>query len=152
MAVAKTDTPSSGVSDWLLELVIGLVVIVLGGSVWAYSHYGHQNPLHQDKPRPVWLAIPKILAQMSDGRMVNVKVNLRLNSDKDAGTLEPHLPAFKALIQETGTRTTHEALQDREGVIRFGQAIRTSLNDYLADQDVPARVKDIAFDEMMLMP
>lgn len=153
--MSSTDTDASrstnGPSDWLLELVIGIGVIVLGFSVWAFTHFGGDTP-RQDKPKPTWLAMSKVMAQMSDGRMVNIKVNLRLANDGAADELEPHVPAFKALIQETGTRLSREDLQGMQGMKNFGQAIRASLNGYLQDQQVPARIKDVAFEEMMLMP
>lgn len=151
MAVAKTESASSGVSDWLLELVIGVIVIVLGGSVWAYTHFANKNP-HQNKPKPAWLAVPKVMAQMADGRMVDMKINLQLDSDQDASELKPHMPAFTALIQATGVSTSHDDLQQEGGALRFGRAIRTSLNGYLEEQDLPERIKNVAFEELMLMP
>lgn len=151
MAVAETESPSTGVSDWLLELAIGVIVILLGGSVWAYSHFSNKSP-SQERPKPAWLAVPKVMAQMSDGRMVDVKLNLQLSKEDDAATLQPHMPAFTALIQATGVSTTHDDLQQQGGVARFGQSIRDSLNDYLEEQDMSARIKTVAFEEMMLMP
>ncbi|HET6788892.1 MAG TPA: flagellar basal body-associated FliL family protein [Aquabacterium sp.] len=151
MAVADTSSPTSGVSDWLLELAIGVVVIVLGGSVWAYTHFSGKNP-HQNKPKPAWLAVPKVMAQMSDGRMVDIKINLQLSSENEASELKPHMPAFTALIQAAGVSTTHDDLQQEGGASRFGKAIRTSLNGYLEEQDLPERIKNVAFEELMLMP
>jgi flagellar basal body-associated protein FliL len=153
MSAMDTDAPSSanGPSDWLLESVIGVGVIVLGLCVWVFTHFSNGTP-HQDKPKPTWLAVSKVMAQMSDGRMVNIKVNLRVANDKAIDQLEPHVPAFKALIQETGTRLSKDDLQGTQGMKNFSRAIRASLNDYLQDRQVPARVKDVAFEEMMLMP
>jgi flagellar basal body-associated protein FliL len=151
MAVANSDSRPSGVRDWRFELGIGAIALLLGGSVWAYSHYSDSNP-QQDKPKPAWLAVPKVMAQMSDGRMVNIKINLRLKDNKEISALEPYIPAFKALLEETGALTKREDLQARDGIQRFEQAVRTSFNDYLEDQEVSERVKGIAFEEMMLMP
>lgn len=154
MAVADTDLPasSSGLSDWLLELVIGVVVVVLGGSVWAYTHFSGQPDAQQTRPKPTWLAMPKIMAQMADGRMVNVKVNLQLGKDKDADELGPHIPAFTALIEETGTHISEDDLHGLDGLKRFSHDMKVSLNGYLKAQGVETRVKDVAFDELMLMP
>lgn len=152
MAVAESDSPAaSGLSDWLLELVIGLVVVILGVSVWAYTHYGKSDD-RQDRPTPAWLSLPKIMAQMSDGRMVNFKVNLRLAKDNDADALEPHMPAFKALVEEAGTHISEEDLHGSGGLKQFSLDIKKSLNSYLKDQGEPTRIKDVAFEEMMLMP
>lgn len=152
MAVAKTDSPSSGLSDWLLELSIGVIVIALGAGVWAFTHFGGKPNAQQDRPKPAWLAVPKIMAQMGDGRMVDMKINLQLNSDNEASELEPHMPAFTALIQAAGVSTSHDDLQQEGGAARFGRTIRASLNNYLQEQDMTARVKNVAFDELMLMP
>lgn len=156
MSASDTDTPSAaattGPSDWRLELVIGIGVIVLGFGVWVFTHFSGNTPSSQDRPKPAWLALPKVMAQMSDGRMVNIKVNLRLANADAVSELQPHAPAFKALVQDTGTRMSTQALQGMQGMKNFGQAIRASLNDYLRDQEVPTRIKDVAFDEMMLMP
>lgn len=152
MSVADTDaTPENSPSDWLLELVIGVGVIVLGFGVWAFTHFSN-GPDTQDRPKPAWLALPKVMAQMADGRMVNIKINLRLPSDSAAVELQPHVPAFKALIEETGTHMSRDDLQGTQGMKQLGKAIRTSLNGYLEDQGVETRVKDVAFEEMMLMP
>lgn len=152
MSVADTDaTPDSAPNDWLLELVIGVGVVVLGFGVWAYTHFA-SGPATPDRPKPAWLALPKVMAQMSDGRMVNIKVNLRLASDNAIGDLTPHVPAFKALIEETGTRLSRDDLQGAEGMKNLSRTIRTSLNGYLQERDLSPRVKDVAFEEMMLMP
>lgn len=151
MAVADTPSPSSsGLSDWLLELVIGVTAVVLAVGVWAFSHYS--DPAPQDKPNPVWLGVSKVVAQMSDGRMVSVKVNLRLAHEDAVDELAPHIPAFKALIQETGAQISREDLQGREGMKHFGKAIVSTLNDYLDERNEPARIKSVAFEELMLMP
>lgn len=152
MAIAKKiDQPTSGISDWLLELVIGLAVVVLGSGVWAYTHFSSQN-IEQERPKPVWLTVPKVMAQTADGRMVNVKVNLRLAKDKDAGELEPYIPAFKAMIQEASTGITRDELKDQGGMLQFSKAVKASVNGYLKSQDVPARIKDVVFDELMPLP
>ena len=150
MAVANTESSSSGFSDWLLELSIGVIVVMLGAGVWAFTHYG--SNASQERPKPAWLGVPKVMAQMGDGRMVDMKINLQLNSTKDASELEPHMPAFTALIQAAGVSTSHEDLQREGGPASFGRTIRSSLNNYLEEQDLPERIKNVAFEELMLMP
>lgn len=152
MALAKdTDSLTSGISDWLLELAIGIVVLVLGVSVWAYTYFSSQK-LEQAKPVPVWLTVPKVMAQTADGRMFNVKLNLRLGKQKDVSVMEPHIPAFKTLVQEASTQMSRDDMKDADGLVRFGKTVKTSLNGYLKAQDVQARVKDVALDEIMLLP
>ncbi|MBI2734125.1 MAG: flagellar basal body-associated FliL family protein [Aquabacterium sp.] len=152
MAIAeKIDQPGSGISDWLLELTIGLVAVALGLGVWAYTHWSSPNT-SQSRPKPVWLNMPKVTAQTADGRMVNIKVNLRLANGHDADALEPHIPAFTTLLQEASTDITRDDLRDQAGIVQFGKAVKASFNRYLKTHDVAARVKDVAFDELMPLP
>ncbi len=152
MAIAKEiDPPTSGISDWLLELVIGIAVLLLGGGVWIYMHFSSPQT-DQERPKPVWLTVPRVMAQTADGRMVNVKVNLRLAKDKDASNLEPHIPAFKAMIQEASAGITRDELKDRDGILLFGKAVKASVNGYLKSQGVTPRIKDVVFDELMPLP
>lgn len=152
MAAVKTpNTPSGGASEWLLELSIGAAVLLLGIGVWFYTQH-NSAPVVQERPRPVWLGVSKVIAQMSDGRMVNVRVNLDLDGEDAVKELEPHTPAFKALIQEVGTSTSHDDLRQRDGINRFGAAIRVSMNDYLEEQQTNGRVKTVAFQELTLLP
>lgn len=152
MASAKDlDSPHSGISDWLLEMAIGAFVLVLGACVWGYAHFSSQK-LEHTKPVPVWLTVPKVMAQTSDGRMFNVKLNLQLGKPKDVSLMEPHIPAFTTLVQEVGTQMSRDDMKDADGLVRFGKTVKTSLNGYLKAQDVQARVKDVALDELMLLP
>jgi flagellar basal body-associated protein FliL len=139
------------ISDWMLELSIGIIVLLMGLGAWLYTNQGN-TPAEQARPRPIWLGVPKVMAQMGDGRMVNVKVNLRLNHQDDIDELEPHLPAFKALIQDTGATTSRDDMQARQGILRFSGEIRESLNDYLEEHGTGGRVKDVVFEEMTLLP
>jgi flagellar basal body-associated protein FliL len=144
-------SPPSVVSDWLLELLIGVSALMLGTAVWLFVQAGG-NKAQQERPRPVWLGVTKVMAQMSDGRMVTVKVNLSLGKPEAIGELQPHMPAFQALIEEAGTRITREDIQGGEGMKRFGVAIQETLNEYLDGQHVANRVKHVLFDELTLMP
>lgn len=150
MAFPGNPARSAGASDRALELGIGLIMIVLAFSVWAYTQLGAESTQH--KPRPIWLGISKVMAQMGDGRMVNMKVNLRLQDDDALDSLSAHVPAFKALIETTGAQMSRDTLQGREGMHNLGTAIRDTLNNYLDDHAVKERVKDVAFEELMLMP
>ncbi len=148
MAAAKPT--SSGNSDSLLPILIGVTVLLLGAAVWLYSI--NQAPPKVEKPRPVWLSVPKVMAQMADGRMVNVKVNLHLDGQEAVEELSGHLPAFKALIQEVGTQTSREDMKNREGMMRFADNIAESLNDYLDEQRARGYIEDVALEELTLLP
>lgn len=152
MATANDAHPDpSGVSDWLLEVIIGIAALMVGLGVWLYAT-GSSAPKTQDKPRPFWLGVSEVMAQLSDGRMVNVKVNLKLGSEKAVGELAPHKPAFQALIQEAGTQVSRDDIQGPEGMRRFGATLQETLNAYLEEQDVPIRIKQVMFEELTLMP
>ena len=151
LAADESHAEDFHIRDWILELSVGLMAIVLGVSVWAYMQLMDGKSVQQ-RPVPAWLGVSKVIAQMSDGRMVNVKLNLRLKDQKAVDELTPHKPAFTALIQEAGTQVSHDDLQNSQGIKRFGGAIKSSINDYLEGQAVQAKVKDVAFDELMLLP
>lgn len=138
-------------SDWLLAVAIALGVLVLGAAAWLYTQYTDTGAAPR-RPQPVWLSVSKVTAQMADGRMVNIKVNLSLDRDEARDELSEHIPAFKGLIQEVGTRTSREDLQSPEGMKQFAAAIRTSLNAYLEHAGVEGQVKDVAFEEFTLLP
>jgi flagellar basal body-associated protein FliL len=150
-AASPTQADEAPARGWTLEMSVGLLALVLGVSAWVFLQLSTGKPSH-DKPRPAWLGVSKVMAQMSDGRMVNLKVNLRVKDEKAVEELDPHTPAFVALIQEVGTQVTHEELQDSKGIQHFGTLIRDSLNDYLEQQSVHTKVKDVAFAELMLLP
>lgn len=151
MTSAVDSSPDSvHVRDWVLELSVGVIAIVLGLAAWLFLQYSSKSA--QEKPHPAWLAVSKVTAQTSDGRMVNIKVNLRLKDQHAIKELDPHIPAFAALIQEVGSEVSRDDLQNMQGIQHFGSLIRTSLNDYLEKQSVHAKIKDVAFDELMLLP
>jgi flagellar basal body-associated protein FliL len=143
------DQPSS--RDGALPLAFAAAALLLGLGAWAYTSFGAHSS-EPSRPVPAWLTISKVMAQMSDGRMVKIKVDLRVQ-DKDAvGTLKPQTAAFTALIEEVGGHMSREDLQGSEGMARLGSAIQTALNDYLQEQRVPERVKGVAFEELTLLP
>lgn len=152
MATVKESRPaSSGLSDWLFELAIGAAVLALGLAVWLYTHFS-QAPDTIQKARPVWLGLPKVMAQMADGRMVNLKLNLQLDHDDAIDELDEHVPAFQTLIQGLATQTPREEMQSREGMLRFSAGIGASLNDYLDAQQAQGRIQNVVFEEFTLLP
>ena len=141
----------SHVSDWMLEATISAIVIVLVMTIWLYVRYANNHPM-QEKAQPVWLGVTKVTSQMSDDRMVDIKVKLRLDNEKALDQMEPHAPAFEALIQEAGAKMTREDLQQRGGLKRLASGILNNINDYLEEQALPGRIKEVDFEEVLLMP
>jgi flagellar basal body-associated protein FliL len=150
MAAASTPDQTN-TRDWAPQLAFAAGALLLGLCVWAYTSLS-SRATEQSKPAPAWLSVSKVLAQMSDGRMVKIKVDLRVQDQDALGSLKPQTPAFTALIEEVGGQMTHEELQGAEGMARLGSAIQTALNGYLKDQRVPERVKGVAFEELTLLP
>jgi len=62
------------------------------------------------------------------------------------------VPAFATLVQQTASQTTRDDIQSHDGVQHFGAAIGGSLNTYLEEQGIQGRIKNVAFEELTLMP
>jgi flagellar basal body-associated protein FliL len=136
-------------SDWTLAIGIALGALLVAFGTWVYTQWSAM-----DKPRngAVWLDVPEVQSQLADGRMLSVKVNLRLRNRDDPDMLEGHEPALKAMIEQVGTTMTRADIKGREGVQRYGQAIQQAINGYLQDQHIDERVKTVAFNELVLLP
>lgn len=142
--------PSKGLSnEWLLGICIALATLLVGMGVWMYTALGDAS--FSSRPKPVWLGVPKVISQMSDGRVMEVKVNLQLKDKDAAGNLRDHLNAFSAMIQEVGSSMTKTDIRGADGVKEYGRAIRESLNDYLEERQISTRVKHVAFEELTLV-
>lgn len=134
----------------LLEIAIGATALLLGLAVWAYVNMskGADNA----KPLPVWLAVPKVTSQTDDGRMLNIKVNLRLTELEQLKTLQAHADAFKTIVQDLGNEVTLEDMHDPDRITELGRQIKGTVNNYLRSQQVKAHIKGVAFDELHLLP
>lgn len=150
MANTSTSASSAPSSHRALALWMSAGALVLGASVWAYTVLS--APARPERPQPAWLSMAKVMAQTADGRRVAVKVNLALQQRDDESVLVPHLPAFEALIGTTSADMNREEISGPEGMRHLGEAIQTSINDYLEDRGMPERIRDVAFDQMTLLP
>lgn len=135
--------------DWTLAIGIALGALLVAFGTWVYTEW---SSLEKPRNGAVWLDVPKVISQLADGRMVSVKVNLRLRNRDDPEVLEGHAPALKAMIEQVGTTMTRTDIKGADGIQRYGRAIQQSINGYLDDQDIEERVKMVAFDELVLMP
>lgn len=136
-------------SDWTLAIGIALGALLVAFSTWIYTQWSSM-----EKPRngTVWLDVPEVQSQLADGRMLSVKVNLKLRSRDNPNMLEGHEPALKAMIEQVGTTMTRSDIKGQEGIQRYGQAIQQAINGYLDDQQIEGRVKTVAFNELVLLP
>lgn len=136
--------------EWVVGLAVTLAAVLTALSVWVYTQWSSLSD--QGRPRPTWQTMPKVISQLADGRMVSVKVNFQLKDAHSAGVIEEHEPAVRAMIQSVGTTMTRTDIKGPQGIERYGQAIRDSVNGYLAEREMDDRVKTVAFDELILMP
>jgi flagellar basal body-associated protein FliL len=150
MPAQTTHSASSTDKNWLLEITIGIGFLVIGLVVWAYSLFASKDT--HTRPVPAWLSVAKVVAQMGDGRMLKIKVNLQLARKEDEATLSPHGPAFKALVESVGGEMRTEEITGPQGITKLGTAILEELNGYLDEQRVPSHIQQVAFDEVLVMP
>lgn len=134
----------------LLEIAIGATALVLGLAVWAYVSLSKAPD--KAKPLPVWMAVPKVTSQTDDGRMLNIKVNLRLAELEQVKALQGHADAFKAIVQDLGNEVTPDDMHNPDRITELGRQIKSTVNNYLRSQQVQARIKGVAFDELHLLP
>ncbi len=148
---ANASTPSGAASsDWLFGLVMGGVAIVLIGAIWAWSRMSHAPDTQ--RPRPAWMGINRVVSQLNDGRMLKLRVDLQLKDEAAVNALSSQQDIFKSMVEEVSAEMSHDELQGPEGMRTLAHHIQATFNDYLADQQIPHRVKDVLFEEWTLMP
>ena len=141
-------TEDGGSSMWM-GAIVGIGALLLGLGVWAYSAL--QQPA-TSRPKPAWLAVPKVTSQMADGRMLAMRVNLQLKRAADESALSPHVPAFASLIESSGSDLQTEQISDSKQLKALQSRIQHDINGYLSEQGVPQRVRKVDFQELVLLP
>lgn len=149
MSTATVETQNSR-SDWTVVLGIGAIIVLLGLAAWAYQAFS-QHTDADSRPAPVWLSVDKIETKMSDGSMLAVKFNLQLAHPKDQKALSPYTPAFKSMVEVMATDLSYQELAGPDSMAELRDSIQTTLNDYLEERGVPQRVKDVMFEEWLLL-
>jgi flagellar basal body-associated protein FliL len=137
-------------SDWTLAAGIGLGTLLTAASVWAYAR--STSPMEIDRPVPAWLGVTRAMPQMSDGRMLAVQVQLRLDDQEAVAQLGPMGPAFKGLVMDVAHDLSRDDLVGTEGMKQYGKAIKAAINEYLAEQHRNERVRKVDFEELLVMP
>lgn len=143
-------TSDTAVAMWIAASLVA-VATMLG--VYASTTTPGESGLPTIRPKPVWMALKPVRAQMSDGNMLAIKVSLQLSKTKSADELTGYAGVFGALVEQAGQRTSRQALRSEDGIERFGIEIQRGLNDFLDDRDgTPSRVTSVMFDELIQLP
>ena len=152
MATASTGQRGASGNELKLALLIGLGMMAVLLSVWAYNELISTNKEEVARPVPTWLGVSKVRAQTQDGRTLSVQVNFMLKDKDELEILTPYEPVFKSLVSQAGSELNTEQVTGSERILQFGETVRSSVNDYLNEQHVKPRIKRIAFEEFRLMP
>ncbi len=151
--MASTSRPSPGPArsnDRLLSLIVAGVAVLAIAAVWGWSRLTAAPS--NERPKPAWLSISQVIAQLNDGRMLKVRVDLHLADQDAVSALTPHQEAFKTMVEELSGEMSREELEGPEGMVTLAKDIRTTLNRYLASQRIPQRVRGVMFNEWTLLP
>jgi flagellar basal body-associated protein FliL len=143
----KPTTDRNTVAAWIFGGLLAMLLLSWAG-VKTVSSFLDDNA----RPRPVWVEIKPVQAQMLDGRMVGVKVTLQLGDGTDGADIESYKPAIAAVIQQIGAGQTKESLYGKDGMAKFSQQLRESVNDYLEDHEMGRAVNRVNFNELIVMP
>lgn len=149
MATSATGSRKGG-GEQKLAVLIGLVTVLLLAGAWMFNRLTKAD--EPARPVPVWLDVSPVTAQMADGRMLQVKVNLQVKDKDDLEVLAPYEPVFKSIVFETGSALSSSEARGSERIIEFGDTVLESVNDYLDEQRVQPKIKRVAFEEFKLMP
>lgn len=147
-------TSDAAVAGLIVASVLSVMSVVglYAASGQKYFQSDDKN-LFDGQPRPVWMALKPVRAQMADGNMLAVKVSLQLSKTKNSDELNEYAGVFGSLVEQAGQQTSRKDLRARDGIERFGFAIQHQLNDYLDERDAtPSRVTEVLFDELLLLP
>ncbi len=154
MAATAPSSPSptapKRANDRVLSLMVAGVAILVIAGVWAWSRLAEAPST--ERPKPAWLGISRVIAQLNDGRVLKVRVDLHLTDQDAVSALTPHQDAFKSIVEEISGDMSREELEGAEGMLILAKKIRRTANSYLASQRIPQRVRGVMFDEWTLLP
>lgn len=146
-------TSDAAVTGWVAASVIAVASLLGVYAATSQSSLKESKGADSQRPKPVWMALKPVRAQMADGDMLLIKVSLQLSKTKSADELTDYAGVFNALVEETGQHTTRKNLKAPDGIERFGIQIQRDLNDYLEDRDAtPSRITSVMFDELVPLP
>lgn len=143
-------TSSSKSPEWMLAAGIALATVLTVAGVWAYSTQAF--PSKTERPQPAWLELSRATPQLADGRTLAVQIGLEFDDQDAVKELTPHIDAFQAVVIDAAQSMSHRELRGTKGIVRLGNAIEEGINGYLHDQHIKERLRQVAFEEMLLMP
>ncbi len=143
-------TTSSKSPEWMLATGIAMATVLTVAGVWAYANNAFSPKM--ERPQPAWLEIARATPQLADGRTLAVQVGLEFDSQDAVKELTPHVDAFQAVVIDAAQSMSHRDLRGTKGIRRLGDAIEEGINDYLQDKHIKERLRQVAFEEMLLMP
>ena len=143
-------SPTARQSDRNLGVIVAAGALLVIGAVWGWSRYAATPST--ERPRPAWIGVNRVIAQMTDGRMLKVKVDLNVEDDDAVSALRTHQDAFRSLVEEVSAEMNTEDVQGPDAMRALAHEIQSSVNAYLEQQQVPERVKDVMFEEWTLLP
>lgn len=132
-----------------MALIVGAGALLLGLAVWAYTALVVPET---ERPKPAWLSVAKVTSQMTDGRMLALRVNLQLRRADDEAPLSAHLAAFASLVESAGAELNQDDLSDPRKLVATQDHMRRAINEYLADRGVSQRIRKVDFQELVLLP
>lgn len=143
-------TASSKPQDWKFAWALALGALVTATGVWAYTHMSTSPDM--DRPVPAWLGIPRITPQLADGRTLAVQVDLEFADPAVVQQVTPYADEFKGMMIQIAEGMNHHDLRGTRGIERYGNAIEEAVNGYLDEQHIKHKVRQVAFEEMLLTP
>lgn len=144
-------TSDAAVAAWIAASMVAVASLagVYASSKGVFKDEGLPN----DRPKPVFMSLKPVHAQMADGDMLSVKVSLQISKAKSPDELTDYAGVFGSLVEKAGQQTSRQDLKAQDGIERFGIDIQRDLNDYLDDQGgTPSRVTSVMFDELVPLP
>ncbi len=146
-------TSDSAVTAWVAASVIAVASMLGMYAATSQSPATETKGIDSQRPKPVWMALKPVRAQMADGDMLLIKVSLQLSKTKSADELTDYAGVFNLLVEQSGQHTSRKELKAPDGIERFGIQIQRDLNDYLDDHDTtPSRITSVMFDELVPLP
>lgn len=145
-------TSDTAVGVWIAASLVA-VASVLGTYASMTRSQQAEDGARIERPRPVWMPLKPVRAQMSDGNMLAIKVSLQLSKTKNADELTDYSGVFGSLVEQAGQHTSRRQLREEDGIERFSIQIQRDLNDYLDEHDTsPTRITSVLFDELVQLP
>ena len=152
MATVQANTTTSAPrSDMKLAVLIAVATLVCLLAARAYTQVASAEAAPQ-RPVPFWLTVSPISAQTMDGRRLSIKISLEAKNKTDLETLGHYEAAFKFLVAEVSLGFKLDEYQGSERIVQFGDKVAGSINNYLKEQHVSARIKRVTFEEFRLIP